>query len=218
MQDRRQSLLKPAIDPALEMSDADLFWQDNWRKFAWGLVLLVLAILLVGAWFLYEGHVRNSAETLYSEAGGPDGWKAVVAQYPGSVPAGNAQLQLAAALRAQGDLAGAATQLDELIARQPRHPLIGAAWLSLAEVKMMQGDVGAALDAYRTASSGHRDSYAAPLALLGEARLLAGQSKEGEARAVLESVGTLYPDTPAAMMAAAELARMGKPGQTPAAE
>ena len=218
MQDRRQSLLKPAIDPALEMSDADLFWQDNWRKFAWGLVLLVLAILLVGAWFLYSGHVRSSAESLYSAASGPDAWKEVVARYPGSIPAGNALLQIAAALRAQGDLAGAATQLDELIARQPRHPLIGAAWLSLAEVKMMQGDVGAALDAYRTASSGHRDSYAAPLALLGEARLLAGQSKEGEARAVLESVGTLYPDTPAAMMAAAELARMGKPGQTPAAE
>ena len=218
MEDRRPSVLKPAIDPALEMSDSDLFWQDNWRKFAWGLALLVLAILLVGAWFLYQGHVRNSSESLYSAASGPDGWKAVVAQYPGSIPAGNAQLQLAASLRAQGDLEGAAVQLDELIARQPRHPLIGAAWLSLAEVRMMQGDAGAALDAYRTASGGHRESYAAPLALLGEARLLANQSKEGEARAVLESVGMLYPETPAAMMAAAELARMGKPGEAPPAE
>ena len=73
MEDRRPSVLKPAIDPALEMSDSDLFWQDNWRKFAWGLALLVLAILLVGAWFLYQGHVRNSSESLYSAASGPEG-------------------------------------------------------------------------------------------------------------------------------------------------
>jgi hypothetical protein len=38
---------------------------------------------------------------------------------------------------------------------------------------------------------------------------------QGEARAVLESVGTLHSDTPAAMIAAAELARLRPPAAVP---
>ncbi len=218
MQDRRPSLLKPAIDPALEMSDSDIFWQDNWRKFVWGLVLLVLAILLAGAWFWYAGHVRSSAEALYSEASGPDGWNAVIAQFPGSIPAGNARMRLASALRAEGNLGGAAAELDRFIAQQPDHPLIGAAWLTLAELRQIQGDTSGALEAYRTASAAQKDSFAAPMALLGEAKLLVGQGKEGEARAILESIGTLYPETPAAMVATAELSRLAKPEASPVPE
>ena len=218
MQDRRPSVLKPMIDPALEMSDSDMFWQENWRKFVWGLVLLVLAILLAGAWFLYAAHVRSSAESLYSNADGPDGWNALIAQFPGSIPAGNAQMRLASALRAEGNLGGATTELDKFIAQQPEHPLIGTAWLTLAELRLVQGDMPGALDAYRTASARQKDSFAAPLALLGEAKLMVDQGKEGEARAILESVSALYPETPAAMVAAGELSRMTKPAAAPAVE
>jgi TolA-binding protein len=43
--------------------------------------------------------------------------------------------------------------------------------------------------------------------LLAEAKLLESRGSAGEARAVLQSIGSLHPGTPAAMIAEAELAR-----------
>lgn len=207
MGEKHTSVLRPAIDPALEMSDSDLFWQEHWKKFALGLAGLVAAILLVGAWFLYTGHVRSEAEELFSSTSGPDGWNAVIEQFPGSIPAGNARLLLAASLRDKGDADGATAELDKLLAQQPNHPMAATALLTLAELHRAQGDTGAALEAYRLVVSKFRQSFAAPLALLGEADLLHDQGKNGEAKAVLESIGISYPNTPAAMIATGTLAQ-----------
>lgn len=207
MGDKHTSMLKPAIDPALEMSDSDLFLQEHGKKIIWGLVGLVMAILLVGAWFFYKGHQRSAAEALFSTATGPDGWNAVVDQFPFTIPAGNARLMLAASKRDAGDLQGAISELDTFLAEHPNHPMAGTALLTLAEIHRLNGDTGSALETYRLASSKFRPSFAAPLALLGEAELLAQQGKEGEAKAVLESVGISYPNTPAAMIAARTLAQ-----------
>ncbi len=212
MEENRPSLLKPAIDPLLEMTDSDAFWHEHWRKFVWGLVVVVVLILATGAWMFRASHVRNSAEALYSDASGPDGWNAVVARYPGSLSAGNARLRIASSLRSAGKLDEAAAELEKLVAGQKDYPLAGAVWLTLGEIRQLQGKNESALDAYRTASSGRSGSYAAPLALLAEAGLLMGDGKDGQAKAVLESIGTLYPETPAAMMASGELARMAGPG------
>ncbi len=211
MEENRPSLLKPAIDPLLEMTDSDAFWHENWKKFVWGLVVVVLLILATGAWMFRASHVRSSAEALYSDASGPEGWDAVVALYPGSLPAGNARLRLASSMRAAGKLDEAAAVLEKLVVEQPDYPLAGAAWLTLGGIRQVQGKNDSALEAYRTASSARPASYAAPLALLAEAGLLAADGKGGQAKAVLESIGTLYPDTPAAMMAGGELARMAAP-------
>ena len=216
--EERPSVLQPAIDPALVMTDSDLFWQEHWKKFVAGLVALVVLILAVGAWKFWSAHRLSSAEALYSSASNPDAWRAVVRQYPGTVPAGNAQLRLAESLRAGGDMAAAAGELENLLKSQPAHPLAGAAWLTLGELRQAQGDNAAALEAYRTASGRYSVSYAAPLALLAEAKLLQEQGAPGEARAVLQSIGSLHPDTPAAMVAGAELARAGVPEGVPPAE
>jgi hypothetical protein len=53
---------------------------------------------------------------------------------------------------------------------------------------------------------------------VAEANLLKAQGSLGEARAVLESVGSLHPETPAAMVAAGELARLAPPPQSGAGE
>ena len=215
--DEPRSLLRPAIDPALEFSDSDLFWQAHWKKFVWGLIGVVALILAVGAWKLWTATTLSSAEALYSTATGADAWREVVQKYPGTVPAGNAQVRLAESLQSAGDLPGAATELETFLASQPEHPLAGAAWLTLGELRQTQGNNDGALEAYRTASSRYKTSYAAPLALVAEANLLKAQGSLGEARAVLESVGSLHPETPAAMVAAVELARLGPP-QNPAPE
>ncbi len=213
--DDRHSVLRPAIDPALEMSDSDLFWQEHWKKFVWGLVGIVALILAVGAWKLWTATALSSAESLYGTAATPEAWREVVQKYPGTVPAGNAQVRLAEALQTSGDLPAAAAELESFLAAQPEHPLAGAAWLTLGELRQTQGNNDGALEAYRTASSRYKSSYAAPLALVAEANLLKAQGSVGEARAVLESIGSLHPETPAAMIAAGELARLGQP-QAPA--
>jgi TolA-binding protein len=203
-----KSVLRPALEPVVEFSDSDLFWQEHWKKFAWGLAGVVALILAVGIWKFWSAQHLAAAEALYGTAGDAAAWREVVAKYPGTVPAGNAQLQLAESLRASGDLAGASGELENFLKAQPQHPLAGTAWLTLGELRQMQAENNGALEAYRVASSQYAASFAAPLALLAEAKLLGQMGSQGEARAVLESVGTLHSETPAALIAAAELARL----------
>ncbi|MEX1010375.1 MAG: tetratricopeptide repeat protein [Chthoniobacterales bacterium] len=209
--EERHSVLKPSIDPSLDMSDSDLFWQEHWKKFVWGLAALVVLIIAVGVWKFWSASTLSSAEALYSTASNAEAWREVVQQYPGTVPAGNAQMRLAESLRTSGDLGGAAGELEGLLKSQPEHPLAGAVWLTLGELRQIQGNNEGALEAYRTASSRYSSSFAAPLALLAEAKLLQEQGAQGEARAVLESAAALYPDTPAAMVSGAEASRLGAP-------
>jgi len=209
--DEPRSVLRPALEPALEFSDSDLFWQEHWKKFAWGLAALVVLILAVGVWKFWSARHLAAAEASYAAAGDAAAWREVVAKFPGTVPAGNAQVQLAESLREGGDAPAAAAELEGFLQSQPQHPLAGAAWLTLGELRQMQGQNNGALEAYRVASSDFSTSYAAPLALLAEARLLEQMGSPGEARAVLESVGSLHGDTPAAMIAAGELARLRPP-------
>jgi predicted negative regulator of RcsB-dependent stress response len=217
MEERRDPLL-PAADPALEMSSADLFWEEHWKKFAGALAALVVAILLVGAWMLYSSHVRSSAEALLSLAETPEALRNVVDRYPGSVPAGNALLRLAAMSRDEGSVEKASEDLETFVGSYSGHPLIGAGWLALGGVRELQGNTDAALEAYRTASGSYPKSYAAPLALLSEAKLISAKGASGEARAILESISVSYPGTPAAMVAAAEVARISpRPVDEPAA-
>lgn len=210
MDDRHHSILKPASDPSLEMTDSDLFWQDHWKKFVAGLIAVVVLILACGGWMLYTTQQRSSAEALYSLADNVEAWKNVVALYPGSVVAGDARLQIAAALRAKNDLNGAAAELEAFVADQPKHPMAGAAWLALGDLREVEGKADAALECYRNSSSRYKDSYAAPLAMLAEAKVLLAQSRPGEAKSLLESIPPTYPNSPAAAFAQEELARFAQ--------
>ena len=212
MDNPRPSALLPSVDPALEMSESDLFWQEHWKKFVGGLVSLVLLILAVGAWTFWQSQLRSAAESLYSASAGPEGWSEVVQKFPGTIAAGNAQIRLAEALRLEGKPEEAASTLEAFVAAQPEHPLASVGWLSLGEIRQMQKNDASALEAYRTASGKYASSYAAPMALLAEARLLSAGGSRGEAKAVLESIGTAYPQTPAVMIAAGELSMLGEEG------
>jgi len=213
---RPQSILLPAVSTDPELLAGDFFWEAHWKKAVAVLLAVVLGILAVGAWAFYRSNQRSAAAELYAAASTPEAWREVVSRYPGSLAAGNAQLRVATALRAEGKLDEAAAELRQFTTSQPDHPLAGSAWLALGEIFQLQKNLDAALDAYRTASGRYQQSYAAPLALLAEAKLLAAAGKPGESRAVLESIGTSYPEGPAAMVAAAELAALGTaPGTAP---
>jgi len=208
--DRPRSVLLPALSTEPELIDGDFFWEAHWKKIAAALIAVVVAILAVGGWSYHRANVASSAAALYATAGEPGVWQEVVAKYPGSVSAGNAQLRIAASLRAEGKPDEAVAELERFTSAQPDHPMAGAAWLAIGEIRQLQGKQPDALEAYRVASGRYQASYAAPLALLAEARLLASQGKGGESKAILESIGSSYPEGPAAMVAAAELAAISR--------
>lgn len=214
---RPHSILLPAISPDLDMSGSDLFWEEHWKKFVVALVVVVIGILAVGLWSFYRSQTRSAAAALYASADTSAKWSEVIGKYPGSLVAGNARVRMATALRAEGKLDEAAAEIEQFTAAQPDHPLAGAAWLTLGEIRQMQKNLPAALDAFRNASSRYQSSYAAPLALLAEAALLTAEGKSGESRAVLLSIGTSYPETPAAMIAAAELGAASRSTPDPSA-
>ena len=212
MDEKQPSALRPILDPALEFSDSELFWQEHWQKFAAGLAAIVVAILLVGAWMLWQAHQRSSAEAAFSMASNIEGWRGVIDAFPRTIPSGNARLRIADTLRGQGDLAGAIAELEQFTSAQPDHPLAGAAWLMMGQLRQAEGSKDMALDAFRISSSRYKDAYTAPLAMISEADLLAAQGQTGEARAILESIGKLYPETPAAMVAGGEANRLAPAG------
>lgn len=202
---RPQSILLPAISTETGLDD-DFFWEAHWKKFVAGLIAVVLAILGWGGWSLYRANVGAKSAELYAQADSAEDWSRIAAEFPGSIPAGNAKLRIASALRSEGKFDEALAELERFTSAQPDHPLAGTAWLAVGEIRQLQGNNTAALDAYRVASGRYQQSYTAPLALLAEARILAAEGKTGESRAILESIGSSYPEGPAAMVAAAELA------------
>jgi len=216
---RPQSILLPAVSTAPDSFDEDFFWEAHWKKLVAALAAVILAILGWGAWSLHSANVASKSAELYAQATDPQAWTRIADEFPGSVSAGNAQLRVASALRSEGKLEEALAELERFTSAQPDHPLAGTAWLAAGEIRQLQKNNSAALEAYRIASGRYQQSYAAPLALLAEARILASEGKSGESRAILESIGTSYPDGPAAMLAAAELAAVspqpGPSAQTP---
>ena len=218
MENPKHSVLTPLTTPALEMSDNELFWQANWKKFLAVLLVVVALIFLSGGWMWWTTSVRNAAESLYSQASTPEDWRGVVEKFPGSVPAGNAQLRLAAALRGEDNLDGAVAELEKFQTEQSGHPLAGSAWLALGELRQMQGKAEEALEVYRQASLLRPESYATPLSMIAEAKLLVASDRDGEARAILESVGLSYSQTPSAMVAQAELEKLALPPADPVTE
>jgi predicted negative regulator of RcsB-dependent stress response len=209
MNQHEPSVLTPQVSyPIYSHSASDLFWEEHWKKFVWGLVAIVALIIGAGLWSWRQASVRHSADALYSTATTPEAWREVMAEYPGSVPAGNAQIQLAASLRQAGDLDGAVAQLQEMITAQPHHPLVGVAGLLLGEIRQLQGNDESALQVYRETAANRDAGFAGPLASLAEGRLLSILGKTDDARAVFQSVAAMNPETPAAMVATGEAAAL----------
>lgn len=209
MSEREPSVLTPQVsDTIYTQSASDLFWEAHWKKFIWGLVAVVALIIATGLWSWRQTTVRHSAESLYSLATTPEALREVVAQYPGSIPAGNAQIQLAATLRQSGDLGGAVEQLQELLSLQPQHPLVGVAGLMLGEIRQLQGNNESALQTFRETAANRAAGFAGPLASLSEGRMLVAMDKPDDARAVFQSIAAMNPETPAAMVATGEAAAL----------
>src|SRR6185436_13609182 len=81
-------------------------------------------------------------------------------------------------------------------AQYPEHPLFSDATMSLAVTYELAGKANEALEAYRKLVSNHPKHQLAPLALIGQARILAAQNKKDEAQKIVADVESRYKQSP----------------------
>jgi tetratricopeptide (TPR) repeat protein len=157
--------------------DPLVFWIQHQSKI---LLFAVLFVVALGAYGISE-HLRNkriaAAESSLAASHTVDDYRKLISEYAGTAPAGDAHLLLAEKLRAEGKFDESAAILHSFIEKYPEHPLLSGAWTSLGATLEAQGKVDEALGAYQKVSTAYANSFSAPLALLGQARLLAQKGK-----------------------------------------
>jgi TolA-binding protein len=185
--------------------EAELFWQKNRSAILFGGAVILAIVAAVAIWLFSQHSARRAAEALFAEAQDPAAWREVIAKYPDSAPAANAQFLLADSLRSQGKLEESSALYQKFLAAFPTNPLAGGARLGLAENLAAAGKTNEALVALREVQEKDSASYAAPFAALLEGRTLIQMGKLDEARKVLANLVSTYPQSPAGRAAGAQL-------------
>ena len=184
-----------AAQPAEQEFDLLAFWIQHGKMI---IRLVVIALIAVGIWGAFEFmqyRKRVSSEEALAVAKSPEDLRKVIADWSGTPSAGLAHLQLADELHKAGKPEEAAAALKEFLEKYPQHPLRAGAAHALAANLESAGKLDDALAAYqRLASFGNKSAFA-PLAYIGQARVLNAQGKPDEARRALEMVQQQFPPT-----------------------
>jgi TolA-binding protein len=196
----------PIDDPMLKW---ELFWEKNKSAILGAIALLVVGGIALGTWFIYSSLRSTAAQKLLASATGIEGYEAVVTQYPGSMPAADALLRLAAAQREAGDLKQSTAAFQKFLKKFPDHPLAGGALLGVAQNQDATGNSDAALTTYQQVVTQYPKSYAAPFAAYSEGEILLRRFLRDEAQRSFNMVVTQFPQSPAARMASSQLGRLG---------
>jgi TolA-binding protein len=196
----------PIDDPMLKW---ELFWEKNKSAILGAIALLVVGGIALGTWFIYSSLRSTAAQKLLARATGIEEYEAVVTQYPGSMPAADALLRLAAAQREAGDLEQSTAAFQKFLEKFPDHPLAGGALLGVAQNQDATGNSDAALTTYQQVVTQYPKSYAAPFAAYSEGEILLRRFLRDEAQRSFNMVVTQFPQSPAARMASSQLGRLG---------
>ena len=182
------------------------------------LVFAGLFVVALGAFGIVEWQRRKAqaeSEQLLAAAKNADGYRALIAKYPASVPAASAMLLLAQELRMEAKYDESSAQLRAFLEKFPQHPLASGALTSLAATQEAQGHAEEALATYQRVVSTYPTSFSAPVALLAQARLLRGQGKTDDARRIYEQVIQQYQGTGFGQEAVAENQKLTKSAPAP---
>ena len=201
----------PATDmPVLtdENFGMDLFWEQHKTKVLIGAVALVVIVIAVGAGIFFSHSAKVASERAFSLAKTPEAWQEVVEKYPSSQSAAAAHFLLAESLRQEGKLADSTAHYEELIKRFPKYPLVGNARIGIAENLDLQGKMDEAVAAFQAAADQDSGTFAGPLALLMEGRLLLREGKSAEARKVFSRLRDADPDSLPGRVAMSQLAQL----------
>jgi predicted negative regulator of RcsB-dependent stress response len=191
----RSELSTPATQPPQEF-DLLAFWIQHQKLITRLFIAALLGVVVWGA-FLFMDYRRRagSAEALGSAKTSAE-YRKVTADWAGTPAAGTAFVRLAEELRKEGKPAEAAQALREFIDQYRLHPLRIPAAHSLASSLETAGKLDEALVAYQRFGSDNAASTFAPLAFIGQARVLRALGKPEEARKVLESVEQKFQSNP----------------------
>ena len=189
------ALSTPAPRPPQEF-DLLAFWIMHQRLVIRILIVALLAVAVWGAWLFMDYRRRAGSEDALGNAKTAADYRKVTADWTGTPAAGTAFIRLAEELRKEGKPADAAQALRDFLDKYPLHPLRVAASHALASSLETAGKFDEALAAYQQFAASHGRSAFAPLAYVGQARVLMSLGREDEARKVLESIEQKFSGNP----------------------
>lgn len=200
----------PAEEQLLETDglEAEIFWHRHRATIIGAVLAVLVAGVVVAAWFINAYQTRLSAQAAFAEARNPEAWREVIARYPRTEQAANAYFLLAESLREQGDIPQSTGMYQKFLVDFPTHQLAGGARLGIAENLEVAGKTGEALTALKDVQVAASGSYAAQFAALLEGRIYLRQEKLEEARKVFSTLVSTYSQSPAARAAGAQLDEM----------
>ena len=184
-----------AVPPPQEF-DLLAFWIQHQRLIIRLVIVALLGVLGWGAFLFMEYRKRAGSEDALANAKTAADYRKVAADWPGTPAAGTASIELAEALRKEGKPAEAAQALREFLGKYPLHPFRVNAAHALAASLETAGKFDEALTAYQQFGTAHGRSAFAPLAFIGQARVLIALNRTDEAQRVLESVDQKFPGNP----------------------
>ena len=203
--------LPPAQDAVIEQGglEWDLFWHMHKSKILLGLVSVAFLAAASLVWYVSSTLTTNAAEARLATAHDVATLDIVVKEYPRSMSAAAALLQIAADQRAAGKLAESTATFKKFLTSFPSHPLAGGALLGVGQNQDASGNSKDAQKTYQEVVSSYPKSYAAAFAAYSEAEILLREFRKDEARRVLESLLIQFPSSQVARMASAQLTRIG---------
>ena len=194
--------------PELVLEEDD-FWERYKTPLLAGAGLVVACALGFGVWSATTQAKAEAAARELADANSIEAWETVVSNHPGSMPAADAILRIAAAQRANGGLDKSTASFRLFLEKFPDHPLAGGALLGVAQNQEAAGQSAEARTTCQLVVTTYPESYAAPYAAYMEAEILLREFQKEEARRSFNMVTTQFPSSPVARMAASQLSRLG---------
>jgi tetratricopeptide (TPR) repeat protein len=198
-------------DPAL---DAHVFWYRFRRGIVMVIGLIVVALLIVGGYWLYLDRREAAASGVLATAHNAAAYQQAIARYGGTHAAATAYLLLADAQRKDGKYAESNATLQRFIEEYPKHEFAATARLAIAANLESMSKTDEALAAYQRVVADHPKSFEAPLALISEVRIFKAKNQNDAARRACETILTQYRDSIWSGEAMQEL-RTLKPASSP---
>lgn len=203
----------PRLDSDL---DAEFAWQRNKSKIIGGVAAVVAGAIAVSGWMFYSNIRTDAAQALLAEANGIAGYQEVIKKFPGTNPAADAILRLAAAQREEGKMEESTATFRDFLKKYPTHPLAGAALLGVGQNQDAAGDSQSAVATYQQVITQYPKSFAAPYASYSEAEIYLRRFQRDEARRSYNMIVSQFPESIVARMAAGQLQRLGTSESAPA--
>ena len=201
----------PTDDAVIEHDglDAALFWHTHKKS----ILLGALAVLAIGGgslvWYVSTILADKAAVAALADANDVPQLETLIRNYGRTMPAADAMLLVAAADQKAGKWEESTGAFRNFLKSFPNHPLAGGALLGVGQNQDAAGKADDAMSTYQQVVEKYPKSYAAPFAGYAQAEILLRDFRRKEAKVVLDSLVSQFPDSIVARLAGAQLSRIG---------